>query len=77
MEKKTRITKKYQTSIPKDVRKFLRIKPGEEIEWHIAKGMVVVLKNQKMKNPVDFLTSQITLDIDAVELVKKSRDDFG
>ena len=73
----TKITTKYQTTIPKDVRKYLGVKPGKEVEWHIVKGMVVVDAPKKMKNPVEFLTSQTRLDIDAVKLVRKARDEFG
>lgn len=30
----------------------------------------------KIRNPVRFLTSQIKLDLDAVELVREAREDF-
>lgn len=73
----TKITSKYQTTVPREVRKQLGIKRGEEVEWHIVKGMVIVNTPKRMKNPVKFLTSQINLDIDAVELVKEARDEFG
>ncbi len=33
-------------------------------------------KHRKLKHPVSFLTSQIKLDLDAVELVKEAREDF-
>jgi hypothetical protein len=33
-------------------------------------------KHEKIKDPVKFLTSQINLDLDAVKLVKESREDF-
>jgi len=73
----TKITTKYQTTIPREVRKYLNIKPGKEVEWHIVKGMVVVDTPKRIKNPVKFLTSQINLNIDAVKLVRRARDDFG
>ncbi|MFX1519004.1 MAG: AbrB/MazE/SpoVT family DNA-binding domain-containing protein [Promethearchaeota archaeon] len=72
----TKVTKKYQTTIPEKVREFLGIKPGEKVEWHIVRGMVIVDAAKKIKNPVSFLTSQTTLDLDAVELVKEAREDF-
>jgi len=72
----TKITSKFQTTIPREVRKFLDIKPGKEVEWYIVKNMVIVDKAKKMQNPVKFLTSQIKLNIDAVDLVKKAREDF-
>ena len=72
----TKITSKFQTTIPKKVRKLLDVRPGKEIEWDIVKGMVIVDTKRKIDHPVEFLTSQITINIDAVELVKYSRNDF-
>ena len=31
----------------------------------------------KIRNPVSFLTSQIKLDLDAVKLVRETREDFA
>lgn len=72
----TKITTKYQTTIPENIRKFLKVKPGEKVDWYVMKGMVVIDVNRKIKNPVDFLTSQIKLNFDAVRLVKETREDF-
>lgn len=74
--RETKITSKYQTTIPGDVREFLDVKSGKEIEWCIVKGMVVVDTPKKIKNPVEFLTSQTKINIDAVKLVKEVREDF-
>jgi AbrB family looped-hinge helix DNA binding protein len=78
MPKETKVTSKYQTSIPKEVREFLDVKPGEEVEWTVVKSMVVVGAKKKMKDPVKFLTTQIKtpLTIDAVKLVHEVRDEF-
>jgi len=72
----TKITSKYQTTIPRKVREFLDVKPGEEVEWYVIKGIVVVDTSKKIKHPVNFLTSQVKLDMDAVRLVKEAREDF-
>ena len=72
----TKLTSKFQTTVPRKVRKFLGIKEGNEVEWYVVKGMVVVDAAKKIKNPVKFLTSQIRLSFDAVELVKEAREDF-
>jgi len=72
----TKVTSKYQTTIPEDIRKCLEIKPGGKVEWYMVKGFAIVDNSKKIKDPVSFLTSQIKLDLDAVELVKKSREDF-
>ena len=74
--KKTFVTQKYQTTIPKDIRKVLGVKAGEEVEWHVVKSMVVVHKKEKFKDPVKFLTSQIKMNMDAVKLVKETREEF-
>lgn len=73
----THITKKYQTTIPKKIRKHLGIKPDEEVEWHIVKNLVIVETAKKVKNPTKFLTSLIKLDLDAVKLVRETRKEFG
>lgn len=75
-KKETKITTKYQTTIPKEVRKYLGIKPGKEVEWHIVKSMVIVETPKRIINPVRVLTSQIKLNKDAVKLVRKAREDF-
>lgn len=72
----TKVTSKFQTTIPLKVRDFLGVKPGKEVEWNIVKGMVVVDSARKIEQPVKFLTSQIKLDIDVVKLVKNARADF-
>jgi len=74
---RTRVTEKYQTTIPKPIREILKVKPGEAVEWYIIQGMVVLRKPVKLENPVEFLTSQTKLDIDAVKLVKETREEFG
>lgn len=77
MEKEeSRVTIKYQTTLPRKIRKHLGVKPGDKVEWHVVRGMVVVDVPRKMKNPVKFLSSQIKLDLDAVKLVKEAREEF-
>ena len=73
----TRVTQKYQTTIPKEIRTYLDVKPGKEVRWHVVKGMVVIDTHKKFHNPVKFLTSQIKLNIDAVKLIKEAREEFG
>ena len=74
---KTSITQKFQTTIPKNIRKSLGVKAGEDVEWHVVRGMVIVHKKEEIKDPVKFLTSQIKLNLDAVKLVRETRDEFG
>lgn len=77
MKEETKVTPKYQTTIPKEVRKYLGIKAGEAVRWHLVKGMVVVDVHKKINAPVKFLTSQTKLDVDAVKLVREAREEFG
>ncbi|HLC67434.1 MAG TPA: AbrB/MazE/SpoVT family DNA-binding domain-containing protein [archaeon] len=71
-----KVTEKYQTSIPRNVRKLLGVEPGTEVEWDIVRSMVVVDVKRKVANPVKFLTSQIKTNLDAVKLVNESRNEF-
>ncbi len=77
MKEETKVTQKYQTTIPKDVRKYLGIKPRGVVRWHLVKGIVVVDVHKKISAPVKFLTSQTKLDVDAVKLLKEVREEFG
>ena len=43
----TRVTRKYQTTIPKEIRKYLKVKPRETVTWHVLRSMVVVDSHQK------------------------------
>ena len=74
---KTSITRKYQTTIPKNIRSLLHVKAGEDVEWHVVRSMVVLYKRDNIKDPVKFLTSQIKLDVNAVKLVRETREEFG
>jgi len=73
---RTKVTEKYQTTIPKHIRQVLKVKPGETVEWYIIQGMVVLRKPVKLEKPVEFLTSQTKLDVDAVKLVRETREEF-
>ena len=72
----TKVTRKYQTTVPKEIRAHLGIKAGSEVEWGVVKSMVFVDSSKKQKDPVKFLTSQIKLDSDAVKLVKDLREEM-
>lgn len=75
----TRVTRKYQTTIPKNIRKYLNLKPRETVSWHVLRSMVVVDSHKKVVDPVRFLTSQVktSVAVDAVKLVNESREEFG
>ena len=75
--KEMRVARRHQTTIPKNIRKHLKIQPGQSVRWHVVREMVVVDVHKKMPNPVKFLTSQVKLDLDAVKLVKIARKEFS
>ena len=76
VSRETKVTTKYQTTIPEEIRKFLDIEAGKEVEWNIIKGIVIVDAKKKIRNPTEFLTSQIKLNMDAVKLVRKAREEI-
>ena len=76
MQEESRVTVKYQVTIPKRIREYLKVKPRDKVEWHVIRGFVVIDVPRRVKNPVKFLTSQIRLNMDAVKLVKQVRGEF-
>jgi len=75
--RRTKITEKYQTTIPAEIRKALGIKPGQEVEWYAMRGRAMLEAPRKIPKPTKFLTGQIKLGVDAVELVRKAREELG
>ena len=73
----TKVTQKFQTTIPKRIRKRLGVKRGDEVFWHVVKEFVVVDAHKKVKSPVEFLTSQIKMSLDAVKLVHEARSEMA
>lgn len=73
---RTKVTKKYQTTIPRRIRKRLGVKSGGEVFWHTVKEFVVVDTHKKVKKPVEFLTSQVKLSLNAVKIVNEARADI-
>jgi bifunctional DNA-binding transcriptional regulator/antitoxin component of YhaV-PrlF toxin-antitoxin module len=72
----TTVTRKFQTTIPKTIRKNLEVKPGQKVTWHMVRSLVVVDTHKRVEDPVKFLTSQTELDLDAVRLVRDAREDL-
>ncbi len=40
----TKVTEKNLTTVPKPVRNFLVVGPGDRIEWHVEDGQIIVKK---------------------------------
>jgi AbrB family looped-hinge helix DNA binding protein len=73
----TKVTQKFQTTIPRRIRKKLGVKSGGEVFWHTIKEFVLVDSHKKIKDPVKFLTSQIKVKLDAVKLVNEARAEIA
>lgn len=46
--KASKLTTKYQATVPKEVREFLGLSSGDGLQWEIEDGHVVVKKVSKM-----------------------------
>ncbi|MGC8578175.1 MAG: AbrB/MazE/SpoVT family DNA-binding domain-containing protein [Thermoproteota archaeon] len=75
---KTKVTRKYQITIPKNVRKALGINIGDTLKIKIE-GNKIILEPIKpiLNNPVEYLSnlSKEQTNIDAVRLVEESWND--
>ncbi|QOJ79002.1 AbrB/MazE/SpoVT family DNA-binding domain-containing protein [Infirmifilum lucidum] len=73
--KKVRVTRKYQVTIPKEVRELVGVRVGDELKVTVE-GNRIVLESLKpvVGNPVDYLSSLSPKpsDLDAVKLVEES-----
>ncbi len=70
---KTRVTPKYQTTVPREVRRQLGIRAGDDVEWQVVRQFAVVRPAVRVLNPVEFLRSQAQVRADAVKLVRRAR----
>lgn len=43
----SKITSKFQTTIPKDVRKYLKLDISDALEWEVEKGEVTIRPLEK------------------------------
>ncbi|MFB6304118.1 MAG: AbrB/MazE/SpoVT family DNA-binding domain-containing protein [Haloferacaceae archaeon] len=43
----TKLSERNQTTVPKPVRNFLEVGPGDRVEWHVENGSVVVRKREE------------------------------
>jgi len=68
---KTKISKGFQTVVPREIRKKLGLEPGDSLEWE-EKGEEVVVKPRKRKTLKD-ITGMISVGGDAVVSKKKAQ----
>lgn len=46
--KVSKVTSKYQASVPKEIREFLELGPGDCLQWGIEDSVVVIKKLSKI-----------------------------
>ncbi len=68
---KTKISKGYQTVVPKDIRARFGIKPGDSLLWE-ERGNEVVVKPKK-KTTIEDIIGIISVGGDAVASKKKAQ----
>ena len=51
----SRLTKKYQTTVPADVRKFLKLAEGDKVDFEICNNQVILRKITPLE--IEFLQS--------------------
>jgi len=73
-----RITRKYQVTIPKQVREKLKLRVGDLLKVEVEEGKIVFRPlTPRSEDPVEELLSLVKepLDVDAVKLVEGSWDE--
>ena len=65
---RSKVTAKYQVTIPKEVREELEVKPGEIVTVEaISHNEIVLRRYSRVKDPLDTLIGKTSLGTVAVE----------
>jgi len=69
-----KVTRKYQITIPKDIRTKLGVKIGDSLLLREEEDRIVIEIPKKISDPSQFLwgLAKKPLDVDAVKLVEES-----
>ena len=74
----TKVTSKFQVTIPTSARKALGLQSGRKITWHAQQGRVFIDMRREIKSPAKFLTSQpSTGGVDVLELLREVRKEIS
>jgi len=78
MEIQTTVTRKYQVTIPKKIRKMLGVRIGDRYMIKGEGNRIVIETGKRVRNPADYIwnLSKKPINVDAVKLVKKSRGEM-
>ncbi len=73
--KEIKVTRKYQITIPEEIRKQLNINIGEKLPIMRKDSKIIIETGKSIKKPSDYLwnISKKTTKINVVGLVKSSR----
>ena len=73
--KETTVTRKYQVTIPRDIRNYLGIRIGEKYPIMVKDHKIIIETEKRIKKPSDYLwgISKKYTKIDVTRLVKESR----
>jgi len=72
---RTRVTSKFQLTIPKDIREKVDLRPGEVVEINIDdKGEIVIKRFRRVKDPLKVLIGRTAspLHVSIEELEEKA-----
>lgn len=73
-----KVTRKYQVTLPKEVREVLGIRVGDLLRVRVENGRIILEPVvPRRRNPVDDMLSLVAepIDVDAVRLVEESWDE--
>lgn len=60
---KTKVTSKFQVTIPKDVREKVKVKPGEIVSIEsVSDEEILIRRFRKVKEPLKVLVGKTTLE---------------
>ena len=54
----SRVTSKYQATVPADIRAALGVKAGDQLAWEVRDGMATVRRHGAVSSPVTVVDSQ-------------------
>lgn len=74
MERKSKVMAKWQTVIPKKVREAANLKVGDTLSWRYESGTITVTPPRRVSKPSERLYGLIPSSEDAVQEIKKLRN---
>jgi AbrB family looped-hinge helix DNA binding protein len=75
MEETTTVTRKYQITLPKRIRRKFGIKIGDKLPIFSKENKIIIKTSKVVPNPAEYLwnLSKKSSGIDAIKLIKHTR----